>query len=478
MLFQRLRRFHQTLRDGSIQVKLLVAYTSVIVAVLIVLNTYPLIMTQNMIFHSKQTALQGQANLIANTLPVAEKLTAESVEQSINLLEDLHYTRIMVTNEAGLVLYDTNEAPMKGHYALVSGLVSALHGNDVFYGKYQNGVFRSWAAAPVVVRGRIIGAVYLYDSDEGQGLLLREIQNNLSVISVLVCGLVIVISILLARVFTTRIAALLGAIRLVREGEYTHRIKIAGRDELSQLGEEFNELTGRLQVTEEARRRFVADASHELKTPLASIKLLTDSILQGSMSEETVREFVADIGEAADRLIGISEDLLTLNRLDAGQKRKAGPVDLSMVAETTCLLLMPLAQAAKIRIETELEQECMVYAHEGELSRVVSNLMENAIKYNFPEGYLRLGVHKNETEVILTVEDSGVGIPEEDLPHIFERFYRVDKARSREAGGTGLGLAIVWETVRLHGGEIRAENREEGGLRMTVRFLRWEEGRG
>ena len=193
------------------------------------------------------------------------------------------------------------------------------------------------------------------------------------------------------------------------------------------------------------------------------------------MPQETAREFVTDISEAADRLICISEDLLTLNRLDAGQKRKAEPVDLSVVAEMTCLLLMPLAQAANIRIETELERGCLVFAHEGELSRVVSNLMENAIKYNFPEGYIRLGVHKSDAEVILTVEDSGVGIPEEDLPHIFERFYRVDKARSRDAGGTGLGLSIVWETVRVHGGEIRAEKREEGGLCMTVRFPRFEE---
>lgn len=463
------------LRGGSIQVKLLFAYTSVIVAVLILLNTYPLFMTQNMMFQSKRTALEGQALLIANTLPVAEKLTVESVEQSISLLEDLSYSRIMVTNEAGLVLYDTNESPMNGRYALASGLVSALHGNDVFFGEYQNGVFRSWAASPVVARGRIIGAVYLYDSDEGQGLLLREIQNNLRVISILVCFLVIVISVLLSRALTTRIAALLGAIQMVREGEYTHRIKVEGRDELSQLGEEFNELTGRLQVTEEARRRFVSDASHELKTPLASIKLLTDSILQGNMDAETTHEFVTDIGEAADRLIGISEDLLTLNRLDAGQKRKAEPVDLSVVAETTCLLLMPLAQAAQVRIETKLEKDCLVYAHEGELSRVISNLMENAIKYNFPEGKINLAIHKSDTEVILIVEDSGVGIPEEDLPHIFERFYRVDKARSREAGGTGLGLAIVSETVRIHGGEIRAEKPTEGGLRMTVRFPRWKE---
>lgn len=433
-------------------------------------------MTQNMLFQSKKNTLQSQALVIANTLPSREKLTEEEVKQSIALLEDLSFNRIMVTNETGLVLYDTGEEPNTGNYALVNGVVSALRGNDVFYGEYKNGVFRSWAASPVMSLGRVVGSVYLYDADEGQGILLREIQNNLQLISLVVCVLVFLISGLLSRAFTSRIATLLGAIQIVREGEYTHRIKIEGKDELSQLGDEFNKLTGRLQVTEEARRRFVSDASHELKTPLASIKLLTDSILQENMGEETTKEFVADIAEAADRLIRISEDLLTLNRLDAGQKRTAEPVELSLVVDQICLLLAPLAQAAKVSIHTNCEKNSFIYAHEGELAQIVSNLMENAIKYNFPAGKVMVGVKKAEETVVLTVEDTGVGIPEEDMPNIFERFYRVEKARSREAGGTGLGLAIVWETVRIHGGEISVTAREDAGTCMTVTFPRWKEG--
>ncbi len=474
-LRRRCRALMRRVRGGSIQKRLMLIYASIILAVLILLNTYPLIMTQNMMFQSKQKALQGQAILIANTIPVAEKLTGEVVEQSISMLGDLNYARMMVTNETGLVLYDSAETSLSGRYALLSGMVSALHGNDVFYGEYKDGVFRSWAAAPVVVRGRTVGAVYIYDTDEGQGLIIRSIQNNLLVISLLVCGFLIVISLLLLRVFGSRINALLGAIRSVREGEYNHRVNIEGRDEFSQLGAEFNELTGRLQVTEEARRRFVSDASHELKTPLASIKLLTDSILHEDMPPEMMLDFVHDIGEAADRLIQISEDLLTLNRLDAGQKRMAASVDLSDIVEKICLLLMPLAQAAGIHVRTQLQDDCVIFVHEGEISRVVSNLMENAIKYNFPGGEVFVSTQLSESTCILVVEDTGVGIPDEDLPHIFERFYRVDKARSREAGGTGLGLSIVWETLRVYGAEIVPSRSEKGGLRMTVTFQR-EEG--
>jgi signal transduction histidine kinase len=151
-------------------------------------------------------------------------------------------------------------------------------------------------------------------------------------------------------------------------------------------------------------------------------------------------------------------------------------VEVSRVVQQLCLLLAPLAQAASVTIRTKLEPGCYVFTHEGELSQIILNLMENAIKYNFPQGLVMVSLRKTEEAVILTVEDTGVGIPEEDLPYIFERFYRVDKARSREAGGTGLGLAIVWETVRLHGGTIEVSPRADGGVCMTVTFPRYQEG--
>ncbi|MBP1758938.1 MAG: Phosphate regulon sensor protein PhoR (SphS), partial [Firmicutes bacterium] len=239
---------------------------------------------------------------------------------------------------------------------------------------------------------------------------------------------------------------------------------------------QLNQLTGRLQVTEDARRRFVADASHELKTPLASIRLLTDSILQEKMEGEPAREFLEDIGEAADRLIRISEDLLALNRLDAVQKRSMEFVEVAPVVVEVCRLLTPLAQAAAVSIHMDLESDCVIWAHEGELGQMISNLMENAIKYNLPQGMVFVELRRTPEEVILTVEDTGVGIPQEDVPFIFDRFYRVDKARTREAGGTGLGLAIVWETVRIHGGSIEVLPREERGTRMRVTFPRRKEG--
>jgi signal transduction histidine kinase len=258
----------------------------------------------------------------------------------------------------------------------------------------------------------------------------------------------------------------------VREGEYDHRAEVRGSDELAQLADQFNQLTQRLQTTEEARRRFVSDASHELKTPLASIRLLTDSILQNpDVDRDTVREFVADIGDEADRLTRISEHLLTLTRLDAGPEPQREPVELGKVAEKAAHRLRPLAQAVTVDLDLRVEPGCAVLATEDDLYQVVFNLVENAIKYNLPGGRVDVSVLREADQVVLTVADTGVGIPEEDRDKIFDRFYRVDKARSRAAGGTGLGLSIARDTAMVHGGHIDLAPGDGGkGTRFRVEF--------
>ena len=238
---------------------------------------------------------------------------------------------------------------------------------------------------------------------------------------------------------------------------------------------EFNQLTDRLQTTEEVRRRFVSDASHELKTPLASIRLLTDSILQTEeMDMPTVKDFVSDIGEEAGRLTRISEKLLTLTRMDSAAPLERVPVNVRDVLEKVRHMLTPLAEESRITVETELAEDCVVLATEDDLYQIAFNLMENAVKYNVPGGRVMVSLRGMGDLVLLTVEDTGVGIPEADLPKIFDRFYRVDKARSRAAGGTGLGLSIVRDTARQHGGAVTVCRREPEGTRFEVAFPRYE----
>ena len=463
----------------SIQVRYALAYLTVIAVVILLLNTYPIIMAQEMVFQSKENSLRRQALAIGTALGVTETLSADGVEQSLLLLEELSATRILVTDASGLILYDTSEIDNSvSDYALLGEVVAALRGQDVFRCEYRDGAFRSRAAAPVMYRGVTLGAVYLYEYDAEQAELLQSIQTNLRYLSILICCLALILSLLLSKVLNRGMSRLLGGIRTVRTGEYSHRISVRGKDELAHLAEEFNQLTGRLQITEEARRRFVSDASHELKTPLASIRLLTDSILQTDMDMDTAKEFVSDIGEEADRLTRISEKLLSLTRLDSLPAPVREPVELGRVVERVAHMLTPLANAVNVRLTCRMEPACTLLATEDDLYQIIFNLVENAIKYNLPGGRVEVSGCHREDKVILEVADTGVGIPEEDRPRIFERFYRVDKARSRAAGGTGLGLSIVRDTVKFHGGTISVSQREDGpGTRFTVEFPAcWEGG--
>lgn len=226
------------------------------------------------------------------------------------------------------------------------------------------------------------------------------------------------------------------------------------------------------------QQRFLSDASHELKTPLAAIRLLTDSILQTeNIDRETAREFVTDIGQEAERLSRITEDLLRLTRLDSNVLERPVVVDALPVLEQVMRMMSLVAQEKGTELTYRAEGTCTMLATRDEIHQIIYNLTDNAVKYTPPGSTVQVSLFREGDQVVLTVEDNGAGIPEEDLPRIFERFYRVDKARSRAAGGTGLGLAIVRDTVEKRGGTVEAANRPGGGAVFTVRWP-WREGGG
>ena len=450
------------------------SYFAIIIAVLVILNTYPLIESQNLVFRSKETLLTGSVKAIESALSGLSELTQSNVEKALSGLEETGVSRVMVTDTSGRVLYDTRQQEnARGQYAFYTEIAQALDGNDAFYCGYDGSAFLSRSAAPVVFRSQIIGVVYAYQYDAQQGVLLKDLQKNLITISAVVAVLVVGVSLLLSRMFGRRISRLLQAIRTVREGSYSHRAQIRGTDEIGQIAAEFNSLTDRLQTTENARRRFVSDASHELKTPLAGIRLLTDSILQtDNMDPETTKEFVTDIGREAERLSRITENLLRLTRLDGGVVPSAYPVAVGPVLQRVERMLGMVAAEKGVAISGAVSEDAVALATDDDVHQILYNLMENAIKYSAPEnGFVRVEASVQDGQVVITVTDNGIGIPDEDLPHIFDRFYRVDKMRSREVGGTGLGLSIVKDTIEGRGGAISAGHGPDGvGTTFTVRL--------
>ena len=258
--------------------------------------------------------------------------------------------------------------------------------------------------------------------------------------------------------------------KIIREGNYSHKVSMGGRDELTVLGEEFNELTDKLQSSEEKRRQFVSDASHELKTPLASIKLLTDSILQNDVDMQTAREFVSDIGHEADRLNRMSQKLLSLSRIESQGDGDCEIVGMVPTIQRAIRMLSGIAEKNDISIDLQVAEDCPILILEDDLYQIVFNLTENGIKYNVPGGRLTIRVFRQEDNAVLQLRDTGVGIPEESLDQIFERFYRVDKARSRQSGGSGLGLSIVRTIVERNQGQITVASTPGEGSVFTVTF--------
>jgi len=450
-------------------VKISASYIAILAIVLVLMNTYPLLVSEDLVFRAKRTTLLSSASAINAAMSGLDELTEENVGRALAAVETEGVSRTIVTDPYGKVLYDTREAGnAAGRYVFYTELVNALQGFSATYSVYKEGAFHSSAAQPVLYRNQIIGGVYVYEYDTQQASLLETLRNNLLSISAGVAALVVTLSMIFSRQFTQRLGSLQTAIRDVREGAYNRRAQLSGSDEFAQIAGEFNDLVDRLQKTEGARRQFVSDASHELKTPLAAIRLLTDSILQNeNMAGETLREFVSDIGQEAERLSRITEDLLRLTRLDSGIAETPSLIEAAPVLERVVRMLRPVAEEKGVSIRTACGGEAVV-ATPGELHQILYNLAENAIKYNHRGGYVRIQAEQGEEATVITVEDNGIGIPEEDLSRVFERFYRVDKARSRAAGGTGLGLSIVSDTVSRLGGAIRAESVPTGGTRFTV----------
>ena len=224
--------------------------------------------------------------------------------------------------------------------------------------------------------------------------------------------------------------------------------------ELEELAEVLNETFARLEAAFERQTRFTADASHELRTPLAVVRGQAELALSRPRGPEEYRAALGSCLRASERMAALVDGLLVLARADAG-KLDVGhtPVDFQQVVEETIDLLRPLAETKRLRLETDLHP-AIVLGDSSRLTQVVTNLVSNAIQYNRPDGSVRVGLSAEDGRVELTIEDTGAGIASEDCPHLFERFYRVDKARSRARGGYGLGLAICKSVVEAHGGTI------------------------
>ena len=326
---------------------------------------------------------------------------------------------------------------------------------------------------PILEGGRMLGIVQVGSPLEG----IEEALNQLLLILLVAVPLVLVVASLggsfLANKALRPVDEITRTAQRIGSGDLSQRISLEGRldDEIGRLVSTFNEMIGRLESSFLQIKRFTADASHELKTPLTVLKGEIEVGLKRQRRPEEYRRVLASCLEEVDRMSRIVDDLLTLARADMGalqlQKER---VDLGEVAEDVWRSLGRMAEEKGLRFTFQGDGEVAVWGDKDRLRQLLVNLVDNALKYTPPGGEVRLRVERDDTLALLTVQDTGEGIPPEDQERVFERFYRVDKARSRQRGGTGLGLSICKWIAEAHGGKISLESEVGKGSTFVVQL--------
>ena len=450
-------------------------YVFITFFVLLFLNIYCSEASHQLFHQNKKATMLEKCQLAADEISQLEVMNSDGITHALSQLGSMSSTRLIVTDQTGLAIYDST-GQATGAYTIFPEIIQALDtgshafGNNAFSWLYHDGAMRSSAATPIVSYDVVVGCVYITEYDTQQGALLKSLQKNVLQITLILELVVILFSLAFSQTFSRRLQRIMTSMRIIQEGDYSHKVSMGGNDELSVLADEFNDLTERLQTSEQKRRRFVSDASHELKTPLASIKLLSDSIMHNDMDTDTIREFVGDIGDEAERLNRVASKLLTLTKVDGEAQEDSEIIPMAPTVRRVSRRLSGIARASGIQLHLELSQDTPILILEDDLYQIVFNLIENGIKYNIPGGHLTVRLSRDEENAYLEVSDTGMGIPEDALPHLFERFFRVDKARSRQTGGSGLGLAIVRAIVQRNRGEIRVESILDQGTTFTVSF--------
>lgn len=459
----------------SIRVRMAITYLLLIVVVMVVTGFVLVNMLEQHYLSSEEETLERTGMLVSEFVttylqeevdPVLLSAVAENFSQQID-------ARVVIVGSQQRVIGDS---------VRIGGLLgSDLEREEVdraLEGEVGSSVNYSHQSEQWVMHVAV--PIEAVDSPEGAVLLsysLAPVYENLATIQRLLflsTLLAMILAGLLAVIFshhlTGPIKKLTEAAQQMAQGKLEQNILVSSRDEIGRLAQQFNIMAARINEMNQKLTRFVADVSHELRTPLASINLCVQSLQDYDMEEEEKEEFLQYISQETQRMIYLVEDLLELTRGQEGS-HKWEIVSLYTIFDEVLECTRPRAERKGLTLFTSIQENIpRLYASGEALKRVLLNLLDNAIKFTSPGGWIKLKAEywEEEDEVYLSVEDTGCGIPEESLPHIFDRFYRVDKARSRYLGGTGLGLSICREIIEFYGGKLSVQSSEDEGSTFYV----------
>lgn len=426
-----------------------------------------------------------QLRILANhliTYHYLQDTSSEVINAELDQLSSLYDGRVMVINSDLRIVKDTYGIS-ESKTIISSEVVRCIKGESGSQYDKDNGYIEmtvpitetiTFGDSPDKTETKeVVRGVMLVSASTDNIMVTMDILSRKALIVELIVILAIfILSILAANALIRPFEKITEALNRVQEGYTNDPISVTDCLETEHIGDAFNRVLGRMKVLDDSRQEFVSNVSHELKTPITSMKVLADSLTsQKNVPIELYQEFMQDIAKEIEREDKIITDLLSLVKMDrTAADLNITEVDINVLVELIMRRLRPIAQKRDVELVYESVRPVTAAVDEVKITLVISNLVENAVKYNKEHGWVKVTLDADHQFFTVVVADSGIGIPQDALENIYERFYRVDKSRSREIGGTGLGLAITRSAILMHRGSIRVESIEGEGTSFTVRI--------
>lgn len=428
----------------------------------------------------RESEVKSQTKILANQIAASEYMndstaTSDTILTQISMLTTIYDGRILIVDDNFRILYDTYN--LDENKTIISEEVIRSFGGEVFT-TYDSENQYIETATPIInptdTTNTVMGVLVLSVSTDNIQLNASYLQQIATVIMVLVVTAIGFFGVLISIQLVAPFNKLSEGIASIQGGRMDEELMVKDYTETIIICEKFNEMMSKMKVMDDSRQEFVSNVSHELKTPLTSMKVLADSInsMHGA-PVELYQEFMADITNEIERETKIINDLLSLVKMDkTAAALNISAVNMNELIEQIMKRLQPIADKQKVQLVMESFRPVTAEVDEVKITLAISNLIENAIKYNKNdgEGWVHVSLNADHQYFYVKVEDSGMGIPEESLDQIYERFYRVDKSHSREIGGTGLGLAITRNAILMHKGAIKVHSELGEGTTFDVRI--------
>lgn len=429
--------------------------------------------------------VQNQLTVIGNHLLAnnyLEDSSSEVINAELDQLSDLYDGRVLIINQNFKIVKDTYGLSA-GKTIVAEEVIRCFRGETISKYDDKNGYIE--LTIPLTKKKRVsmpdgnetyaenvIGVMLTSVSTESIRQTMEIMSEKAIIMEVMVIIIIFAVAFAVSALLSGAFNTVIAAVNKVKDGHSDEQVEMTGIEETDRIVEAFNRMLVRMKTLDDSRQEFVANVSHELKTPLTSMKVLSDALLmQPDAPAELYQEFMQDLSEEIDRENQIINDLLSLVRMDkSAATMNVKSRDINELLEIILKRLRPIARKNNVEVIFESIRPVTAEVDEVKFSQAISNLVENAIKYNHDNGQVKVTLDADHQDFIVEIADTGIGIPADDLEHVYERFYRVDKSHSREIGGTGLGLAITKNAILLHKGTINAESVEGEGTVFTVRI--------